>query len=101
MGYFEWHSFNIVRLYKLRDVKYTRNGHLLDLIDEIVILQEFGEPEYHEFHCFLSNLLSSSPRLYIEAETMDLVEDKKLEGISGACYQHYSIEKTHSNKTLT
>ena len=93
MSYFEWQCFTLVRLFKLRNVKDAWNGHLLDLIDKNVVLQEFGEPEYYEFHCFFSNHLSSSPRVPIEAEFMDLVEDKKLEGNLGACYQHYSIEK--------
>ena len=72
---FELHCFTLSRLFKIRDVKDTWNGHLVDLIDENVILLEVGEPEYYEFHCFLWNPWSTEPRLPIEAGTMELVEN--------------------------
>ena len=91
--HFEWHCFTLGRLFKIRDVKDTWNGHLVDLIDGNVILLEVGEPEYYEFHCFLSNPWSTEPRLPIEAGTMDLVEDGKPEGNLGTPDQDCSVEE--------
>ena len=91
--HFEWHCFTLGRLFKIRDVKDTWNGHLVDLIDGNVVLLEVGEPEFYEFRCFLSNPWSTEPRLPIEAGTMDLVKDRKPEAISGTPDQDYSVEE--------
>ena len=62
-------------------------------MDGNVILLEVGEPEYYEFHCFLSNPWPTEPRLPIEAGTRDLAEDEKPEGIWGTSDQDYSVEE--------
>ena len=91
--HFEWHCFNFGRLLKIRHIKDTWNGHLVDLIDANVILLEVGEPEYYEFHCFLSNPWPTEPRRHIAAGTTDLVADKKPDDNLGTSDQDYLIEE--------